>query len=103
MKQLLGVIAVAGALGLIWFIGWRITDGVEGWFVASGAGNLLMWSLVAALILTVGAIPAAAWGIAARMWVVKMHQGQYLASTAHALLPQAAPQLTEVKELEYHG
>jgi hypothetical protein len=88
--KLIGATVVAGTLGLAWFVVWRITSGVESWFATSGAGNVLMWSLVAALILAVFAIPAGAWGIAARMWVVKMHRDEYLTSTPHALLPQAA-------------
>jgi hypothetical protein len=94
----LGVITTAGAVALAWFVGWRITSGVESWFVISGAGNVLMWSVVAALILAVAAVPAAAWGLAARTWIVRVRHGEELASSAHilALVPaghQVRPEL----------
>ncbi|MEI6777712.1 MAG: hypothetical protein WCK70_12505 [Chloroflexales bacterium] len=91
--KLFGATIAVGAVALAWFIGWRITSGVESWFAVSGAGNVLMWAVVAALVLTAFAIPAGAWGIAARMWVVRMHEGDYLESTPHALLPQDAARL----------
>jgi hypothetical protein len=94
--KVLGVITSAGVVALVWFVGWRITSGVESWFVISGAGNVLMWSVVAALILAVAAIPAAAWGMASRTWIVRVRQGEYLASSAHILAPgghQVRPEL----------
>lgn len=79
------------------YLVWRITRGVEFWFATSGAGDVLMWALVAALALAVFAIPVALWGVAARMWVVRLDEGQYLESTPHALAaparPRARPQL----------
>jgi hypothetical protein len=96
--KILGVITSAGVVGLAWFVGWRITSGVESWFTTSGAGNVLMWSVVAALILAVAAVPAAAWGMASRTWVVRVRQGEYLASSAHILVPgvdQVRPELLE--------
>jgi hypothetical protein len=96
--KLIGAITALGALALGWFITWRITSGVESWFAASGAGNVLGWSLVAALALAVFAIPAGAWGLAIRMWVVKMRRDEYLGSTPHALLPQAAAQIAAAEQ-----
>lgn len=75
---------VAGVLGSF-FVIVRITNGVESWFAASGAADALMWSLVAALILTFFAIPLGAFGVAARMWLVRVKEGEYLESTPHAL------------------
>ena len=91
MRLLAGTIAlVAGVIGLL-FVLLRITNGVENWFITSGAGDVLMWSLVAALTLTFFAIPAGAFGVAARMWLVRMREGEYLESTPHALLTPARP------------
>lgn len=91
MKPLLGVALAIAIVGAPLYVLWRIAHGVESWFATSGAGDVLMWSLVAALVLTVFAIPAAAWGVAARMWLVRVREGEYLESTPHALQAPARP------------
>ena len=83
-------------VGIPAYVVWRITRGVESWFATSGAGDVLMWSLVAALVLSVFAIPVGAWGVAARLWLVRMHEGEYLESTAHALQSPARPRVSTV-------
>ena len=89
--------ALAGSTLFLLIVGapawalWRITIGVEGWFAQSGAGDVLMWSLVAALMLAVFAIPVGAWGIAARLWLVRVRESEYLESTAYALQAPARP------------
>lgn len=85
MRLLAGAVAtVAGVLGFF-FVLVRITSGVEGWFATSGAADVLMWSVVSALVIAVFAVPLGAYGLAARMWLVKMREGEYLESAPEAL------------------
>lgn len=97
MKPWIGSALALGLVAVPAYIVWRITRGVESWFSASGAGDVIMWALVAALVLSVFAIPAAAWGLAARMWVVRLEQGQRLESAAHALGAPVRRQLVTVE------
>lgn len=87
-------LTVAVAAGGI-LVAWRITRGVEAWFVYSGAGDVLMWTVVATLILVVlgvgGAVVAGAWGLAARAYVVRLNSGEYLESVTRTLLPAPSP------------
>jgi hypothetical protein len=79
---------------LVWWLSTRITD----WFAYhSETGDMLMWSLVVALILAVFAIPAAAWGIAARIWVIRLREDERAEATARVLLAaQGAPRRPEI-------
>jgi len=89
MKVIIGV----GIVAIVGFVTWRIVAGIEGWFVDSGAGDTLMWAFVAcAIIVMVGLsliLLAGGAGIAARMWVIKLSQDQYIESTAHAVIAPA--------------
>lgn len=100
VRALLGSALTLAIVGIPAYVVWRITRGVESWFITSGAGDVLMWALVAALVLTVFAIPAGAWGIAARLWLVRMREGEYLESTAHALQAPARPRVSTRNQLE---
>lgn len=83
----LGAILTTFVLFALGFGAWRLVAGVEGWFARTpAAGNAILWTLVAALVLAVLAIPAAAWGLAARAWVIRLREGEHLESHAHALL-----------------
>lgn len=86
MRPIFGAALVTATLAVGSVVTWRITRGVEAWFATSGAGNVLMWSVVVALILTAFALPAAAWGLAARAWVVKIRHGERLEAPYWALL-----------------
>ena len=83
----------------VWFA-WRLTLGIESWFATSGAGDAIMWSVVAAIILTVFALPAAAWGLAARAWVVRLEYHQRLEAT-HAVLFSDRPAQRHLAEPEH--
>ena len=91
MKAFIGAAITLAIIAIPAYVVWRLVRGVEGWFVSSGAGDVLMWSLIAALVLAVFAIPVGAWGLAARLWVVRMRDDEYLVSTAHVLLEQPRP------------
>ena len=86
--KLLGAATVAGVLFTIGFAAWRIVSSVEAWFMISGAGNVIGWAFVGAVVLTVFAIPAGAWGLAARMWLVRLHEGERAESAARILAPR---------------
>jgi hypothetical protein len=87
--------AGAAIVGFGLFAGWRALSAVEGWFNSSGAGNLIMWALVACLVLLLlgltGAILIGAYGVAARPWVVRLEQGQHIEATHRALLARPQP------------
>ena len=85
MKLIFGAALTCGMIAIPGYIVWRIVVDVESWFATSGAGDCIMWSFVIALMLTAFAIPVGVWGLAARMWVVRLERGQYLVSTAHTL------------------
>lgn len=92
----LAALATAFALALVGLGAWRIVAGVESWFDRTpAAGNIVLWSLVAALILAVFAIPAAAWGFAARAWATRLRQGEHLESHAH-VIARAHQRLTTI-------
>ena len=87
MKIIFGAALTCGMIAIPGYIVWRIVVDVESWFATSGAGDCIMWSFVIALMLTAYAIPVGVWGLAARMWVVKLDRGEYLVSTAYTLAP----------------
>jgi hypothetical protein len=87
MKLTFGTALTLAMVAIPAYVVWRITQGVENWFATSGAGDVLMWSFVIALVVSAAAIPVGMWGIAARMWVVKLDQTQRLESTGRVLLP----------------
>ncbi|MEI8165511.1 MAG: hypothetical protein WCG26_03995 [Chloroflexales bacterium] len=87
MRIYFGAALTCGMIIIPGYIVWRIVVDVESWFATSGAGDYIMWSFVIAMMLTVFAIPVGVWGLAARMWVVKLDRGAYLVSTAHTLAP----------------
>jgi hypothetical protein len=100
MKHTFGAALILALVAIPAYVVWRITQGVENWFAESGAGDVLMWSFVVALVLAAAAIPVAAWGQAARMWVIRVDEGQRLASTARVLLPLAEPARLPVLEYD---
>lgn len=89
MKPLLGAALLLGPTGIAFFVVYRITRGVESWFASSGAGDWLMWSVVAAVIIAalgIGAgVALGAVGLGLRPYVVRLEAGQYLESMPHAL------------------
>ena len=87
MKLMLGVVLFCSSVAAVLWAIVRITTDALDWFAWSGAGDVLGWSLVVALVVSFAAIPVGVWGLAARMWVVKLERGQYLVSTAHTLAP----------------
>ena len=90
MKPVLGaVLFCSGVGGVLWAM-IRITTDALTWFAWSGAGNVLGWAAVVALVVSFAAVPVGVWGLAARMWVVKLERGQHLVSTAHTLAPPHA-------------
>ena len=93
MKIIFGAALTCGMIAIPGYIVWRIVVDVESWFATSGAGDCIIWSFVIALMLTAFAIPVGVWGLAARMWVVRLERGQYLVSTAHTLAPPNARQI----------
>ncbi len=97
---LLGVGIVGVVLIIVGGVIWWVCTGITDWFTYhSEASDMLMWSLVAALILTVFAIPAAAWGIAARAWVIRLRDDERAEATARVLLAaQGAPRRAEIIE-----
>jgi hypothetical protein len=100
MKLTFGAALTLAMVAIPAFIVWRVSVGVESWFATSGAGNVLMWSVVLALVASVAAIPVGAWGLAARMWVVRLDEQQRMESTARVLLPtQRTPTLAEPAHL----
>jgi hypothetical protein len=102
VKTLLGAALTTAAIAAAALFAWRITRGVEAWFAYSGAADTLMWSVVAALILAVFAIPAAAWGFAARCWLIKLRDGERVEATHGVLLGERPRRrLTVEDEAEY--
>ena len=103
MKTLLGAALTTAAMAAAALFAWRLTRGVEAWFAYSGAADALMWSVVAALILAVFAVPAAAWGVAARCWLVKLRDGERIEATHGVLLDERSRRRLAVEdEAEYH-
>lgn len=88
----LGALLTVAALGGGAIIAWRVITGVETWLTTSGAGHTLGWSLVAWIILAGAALPAWAWGMAARAWIIRRRVGEHLVSSAHLLMDQQAVQ-----------
>lgn len=91
MGKLVGAVAVLAVPAFALFVAWRITSSIEGWFMASGAGALIGWTFAACLALSFLALPFGAFGLAARMYVVKLNRDEYLESTPHALAAAARP------------
>ena len=88
MKPVLGaVLFCSGVGGVLWAM-IRITTDALTWFAWSGAGNVLGWAAVVALVVSFAAVPVGVWGLAARMWVVKLERGQRLESTVQVLQTQ---------------
>ena len=88
MRAYLGAVIVMGGVGgVVWALV-RITTDALDWFYLSGAGNVLGWAAVVALVVSFAAVPVGAWGIAARLWVVKLERGQRLESTVQVLQTQ---------------
>ena len=88
MRAYLGaVLFCSGVGGVLWAL-YRITTDALDWFYFSGAGNILGWAAVVALVASFAAVPVGAWGIAARLWVVKLERGQRLESTVQVLQTQ---------------
>ena len=89
MKTIIGV----GIVAIVGLAAWRIVAGIEGWFVDSGAGNTIMWAFVAcAIVVMIGfslILLAGGAGIAARMWVVRLNDNQYIESAAYAVISPA--------------
>jgi len=80
---------LGGVGGGLWAIV-RITTDALDWFAWSGAGNVLGWAAVIALVLSFAAVPVGVWGVAARLWVVRLERGQHLESTVQVLQAQPA-------------
>ena len=89
MKAIIG----AGIVAIVGLAAWRIVAGIEYWFVDSGAGDAIMWAFVACVIIVMIGLSlillAGGAGIAARMWVIKLGQDQYIESTAYAVISPA--------------
>jgi hypothetical protein len=84
---LLGASIVGVVLIIVGGVIWWVCNGITRWFDYNpGASDALMWSFTVALILSVFAIPAAAWGIAARMWVIRLRDDERAEATASMLL-----------------
>ena len=77
---------LGGVGGVLWAL-YRITTDALDWFAWSGAGNVLGWAAVVALVLSFAAVPVGIWGLAARMWIVKLERGQHLVSTVQVIAP----------------
>jgi hypothetical protein len=86
MSKLLGAALTLAVPAFALYLAYRIAEGVDGWFMASGAGAVLGWAFVGSMVLAFLAIPIGAFGLAARMWVVKLDERQYLESTPRVLL-----------------
>lgn len=96
MRSILGAAIFVGPVLVLAGVVWWVCAGIDGWFVANpGAGGVLGWSLVVALVLTFFALPAAAWGVAARMWVVRLREHERLEATLPVIMApvRARPQL----------
>ena len=90
MRAYLGAALLLGGVGgVVWAL-YRITTDALDWFYFSGAGNVLGWAAVIALVASFAAVPVGAWGIAARLWVVRLERGQRLESTVQVLQSQPA-------------
>lgn len=99
MGKLLGATSVVGILVFALYLAHRIAVGVEGWFYTSGAGDVLGWSFIAAMVLAVFAIPAGAWGIAGRQWIVRLRSDER-AESLPAILRQQALLEERLRQLE---
>lgn len=93
MRHIAGAALITTAIAAGFLLAWRLIRGIEWWLVDSGAAHVLMWSIVAALVLTVFALPAAMWGLAARCWIIRMETNQRLESTAHVLAKESRQRL----------
>ncbi|MEI7646571.1 MAG: hypothetical protein WCJ55_20050 [Chloroflexales bacterium] len=91
MRLTFGAALTLAMVAIPAYVVWRVTQGIEEWFATSGAGNLLMWSIIVALVLSVAALPVAAWGVAARMWIIRLHEDERAVASARVLLPSRPP------------
>ena len=92
MRLFAGAALATAALAAGAWAGYRLTTGIEWWLVESGAADALGWAIVAALGLTVFALPAAMWGLAARCWLVRVDPHQRLEATHRALMDRHTPE-----------
>jgi len=93
MRAYLGATLLLGGVGGVLWALYRITTDALDWFAWSGAGNVLGWAAVVTLVISFAAVPVGVWGIAARLWVVKLERGQHLVSTVQVLAQPDARQL----------
>lgn len=86
------LLALAVPAGVL-YLAHRVAVNIEGWFIESGAGDVIGWAFVACLVLTFLALPVGAFGLAARCWVVRLDEHERLESTARVLVGTSQRQL----------
>lgn len=86
MSKLIGASIVGSAVVAIWFVLWRITSGVEGWFGANqGAADFLMWAIILSIVFFFGSLSLAGLGLASRTFIVKIKDDERPVSTIRVL------------------